>query len=189
MMDAKQLTQALAELSDAEWRQVQALPKKIPGTRPMTEYMLDTNAFNKLLDGEVSIDGFRGLRLVATHVQLDELRATKNAARAAALLGTFEKIDPKMDNTASAFPDVSNWDQSSFSDDGIAQNMLARLHQLNAAASKTHRDPKNPMRDVLIAHTAMSINATLISDDPQLRELVSEFGGRAISVRDAGAET
>jgi hypothetical protein len=64
--------------------------------------------------------------------------------------------------------------------------MLARLYQLNAHASKTHRDPKNPIRDVLIAHTAINVNATLISDDPQLRQLVAECGGRAISVRDAG---
>jgi hypothetical protein len=119
---------------------------------------------------------------------LDELRATKNAARAAALLSIFKKIDPRMDSTASAFPDVSNWDQSSWSDDGVAERMLARLHQLNAHASKTHRDPKNPIRDVLIAHTAINVNATLISDDPQLRQLVAECGGRAISVRDAGGE-
>jgi hypothetical protein len=59
--------------------------------------------------------------------------------------------------------------------------MLKRLEQLDAAARKKHGDPKNRMRDVLIGHTAIKINATLISDDPQLRQLVSEFGGRAIS--------
>ena len=150
----------------------------------MTAYILDTNVFNRLADGKASFDAFRGLSLAATHVQLDELSATKKPERAEELLRAFEKIDPKMDKTASAFPDVSNWDQSSFSDDGVAQNMLARLHQLNAAAGKTHRDPKNPIRDVLIAHTAININATLISDDPQLRQLVSEFGGLAISTSD-----
>ena len=62
----------------------------------MTAYMLDTNVFNRLLDGQVSIDAFRGLRLVATHVQLDELRATKNSARAAQLLRIFEEADPRM---------------------------------------------------------------------------------------------
>jgi hypothetical protein len=59
--------------------------------------------------------------------------------------------------------------------------MLDRLTQLDAAAGKKHRDPKNPIRDVLIGHTAININATLISADKQLRQLVSEFGGRAIS--------
>ena len=147
----------------------------------MTAYMLDTNIFNRLADGQVSIDAFRGLRLVATHVQLDELRATKNPARAADLRSAFEEIDPTLGSTASAFPDVSKWDQSSWSDDGVADRMLARLNQLNAAARKKHRDPNNPIRDVLIAHTAININATLISDDPQLRQLVSEYGGQATS--------
>jgi predicted nucleic acid-binding protein len=155
----------------------------------MTAYMLDTNVFNELLDGHVSIDAFRVRRLVATHVQLDELRATKNSKRAADLLSTFKEIAPRMGSTASAVWDVSNSDQSTWSaEDSVFENMLARLHQLNADSCKTHRDPKNPTRDVLIAHTAININATLISDDAQLRELVSEFGGRAISVRDAGSE-
>jgi predicted nucleic acid-binding protein len=155
----------------------------------MTAYMLDTNVFNRLLDGQVSIDAFRGLRLVATHVQLDELRATKNPARRAELKSTFEEIDPTMDSTASAFWDVSNWDQSSWTEDGVADRMLARLRQLDAGAGKKPRDPKNQTRDVLIAHSAISINATLISEDEPLRQLVSTFGGRAISVTDAGGET
>jgi predicted nucleic acid-binding protein len=150
----------------------------------MTAYMLDTNVFNELLDGHISIDAFRGLRLVATHVQLDEVRATKNPARAADLRSAFEEIAPTMGSTASAFPDVSNWDQSSWTDDGVADRMLARLNQLNAAARKKHRDPNNPIRDVLIADTAIRTNATLITDDEQLRGLVSEFGGRAISTSD-----
>jgi len=151
----------------------------------MTAYMLDTNVFNRLLDGQVSIDAFRGLRLVATHVQLDELRATKNSARAAELLRIFEEAEPRMDPTASAFWDVNRWDQSNWTpEDGVVKQMLARLTQLDAVAGKKHRDPKNPIRDVLIAHTAININATLISVDPQLRQLVSEFEGRAISPSD-----
>jgi predicted nucleic acid-binding protein len=148
----------------------------------MTAYMLDTNAFDRLLDGQVSFDTIRGLHLVATHVQLDELRAAekKQPERAAKLLSTFEEIDPTMDSTASAFWDVSNWDQSSW-EDGVADRMLARLRQLDADARKKHRDPKNQIRDVLVGHTAIKINATLISCDPQLRQLVSEFGGRAVS--------
>jgi hypothetical protein len=69
-------------------------------------------------------------------------------------------------------------------EDGVEQQMLERLTQLDAAEDKKHRDPKNRIRDVLIGHTAIRINATLISDDPQLRQLFSEFGGRAISTSD-----
>jgi len=71
-----------------------------------------------------------------------------------------------MGSTASSVSDVSNWDQSNWTpEDGVFQQMLPRLHQLNADARKEHRDPKNAIRDALIAHTAININATLISDD------------------------
>jgi hypothetical protein len=152
----------------------------------MTAYVLDTNVFDRLKDEHVSFDAFRGLRLIATHVQLDELSAARknHPARAADLLSTFEKIGPRMAPTTSASWDVSNWDQSSWSpEDGVDQKMVDRLTQLDTAVGKK-RDQKNRIRDVLIAHTAINISATLISDDQQLRQLVSEFGGRAISTSD-----
>ena len=120
-------------------------------------------------------------------VQWGELNAAKEKypERAAKLLAAFEKIDPRMDPTASAVFDVSNWDQSSWSaEDGVVEQMLQRLTQLDAEEGKKHRDPKNRIRDVLIGHTAIKNKATLISDDPRLRRLVSEFGGRAISTSD-----
>jgi hypothetical protein len=90
----------------------------------MTAYMLDTNVFDRLADGEVSFDAFRGLPLLATHVQWGELNAAKEKypERAAKLLAAFEKIDPRMDPTASAVFNVSNWDQSSWSaEDGVVE--------------------------------------------------------------------
>jgi predicted nucleic acid-binding protein len=66
--------------------------------------------------------------------------------------------------------------------------MLQRLTQLDAEEGKKHRDQKNRIRDVLIGHTAINVNATLISDDDGLRQLVSEFGGRAISTSDIKQE-
>ena len=152
----------------------------------MTAYMLDTNVFDRLLDKEVSIDAFRGRHLLATHVQLEELEAAKKnyPERAADLLSIFEEIDPKMHNTTSGLWDVSNWDQSDWSaKDGVVENMLKRLRELDALAGKKHR-PKNAGRDVLIAHTAINIDAMLISDDEPLRQLVSEFGGRTIPPSD-----
>jgi hypothetical protein len=139
--------------------------------------MLDANVFNRLADGKLSFDDFRDLHLVATHVQCDELRATPDPAMRNKLLRTFKKIYPKMDRTSSAFYDVSKWDRSSWSPEDCAdEKMLARLRKLD----KKDR-PENQRRDVLIGHTAIDINATLISDDKNLRQLVCEFRGRAIS--------
>src|SRR5262249_27316109 len=98
------------------------------------------------------------LPLLATHVQWDELNAAKEnyPQRAAKLLAAFQKVDPTMDSTASAFWDVSNRDQSTWSaEDGVEQQMLERLTQLDAEEGKKHRDPKNRIRDVLIGHTAI----------------------------------
>lgn len=101
------------------------------------------------------------------------------------MLSIFEKIDPRLDPTASAVWDVSKWDQSSWSaEDGVVEQMLQRLTQLDAEEGKKHRDQKNRIRDILIGHTAIKNKATLISDDPRLRRLVSEFGGRGISTSD-----
>ena len=62
----------------------------------MTAYMLDTNAFNHVLDDNIPVEAVRGLHLLATHVPWDELNATalKNPTRAAALLAVFEQIAP-----------------------------------------------------------------------------------------------
>src|SRR6266480_1188606 len=40
--------------------------------------------------------------------------------------------------------------------------------------------PLNQERDILIAETAVKNGATLVSDDRNLRKVVSEFGGRGI---------
>ena len=151
----------------------------------MTAYMLDTNAFNHVLDDNTPVEAFRGLHLLATHVQWDELNATalKNPTRAAALLAVFERIAPDIAITETAVWDVSRWDQAKYtSGDGVFERMLARLRELDKEAGKKHRDPLNPVRDVLIAETAIKIGATFVTGDQSLRRLVVEFGGRAVEL-------
>jgi hypothetical protein len=59
----------------------------------MPSYMFDTNIFNRILDGAVEISRFRGkTHFYATHVQLDELKATSNAQRRQELLAVFEEV-------------------------------------------------------------------------------------------------
>ncbi len=53
-------------------------------------YMLDTNVFNHLLDGKVDITCLKGRRLIATHIQRDEISNTENEVRRADLLSIFE---------------------------------------------------------------------------------------------------
>lgn len=65
--------------------------------------------------------------------------------------------------------------------------MLKRLCELDAATKKKHRDPYNPSRDVLIAETAIKEGLTLVSGDGNLRQVVSEFGGCAVSLEELRA--
>ena len=147
----------------------------------MTAYMLDTNAFNHVLDDNIPVEAVRGLHLLATHVPWDELNATalKNPTRAAALLAVFEQIAPDIAVTELAVWNVSNWNQAKYtSGDGVFERMSARLSELDKEAGKKHRDPLNPTRDALIAETAIKIGATFVTGDQSLRSLVVEFGGR-----------
>ncbi len=152
----------------------------------MDTCMLDTNIFNRVTDGDIPIEAFQGLRMFATHVQLDELNATKNPDRAAALLNVFERVAPDVVATSSLVWDVSRWGQANWTaDDGVFQAILERLQALDAESGKTHRDPNNPVRDALIAETAIKNDLTLVSEDLNLRRVVGEFGSRAIDLKAA----
>src|SRR5512142_1596932 len=78
-------------------------------------YMLDTNVFNRILDGVVEPSFPAGGRIVVTHVQRDELAATRNDTRREALLDVFHEVAPDRVPTASAVWGVSRWDEASWS--------------------------------------------------------------------------
>jgi hypothetical protein len=69
--------------------------------------------------------------------------------------------------------DQANWNDGS----GNFDNILARLQQLDARKKK--KKP-NQLRDILIAETAIKNRAILVIGDSNLRQVVSEFGGKAI---------
>ena len=47
---------------------------------------------------------------------------------------------------------------------------------------KKHRDELNPLRDVLIAETALKNDLVFVSEDRNLRTVVEEFGGVAMDI-------
>lgn len=150
----------------------------------MTSYMLDTNLFNYVLDGKLSVQPLRGRHLVVTHIQHDELSAAKGH-RADDLREVIKAIAPEQIATELAVWDVSAWDQSKYSaEDGVLEKMLARLRELDAASGKRSRNPFNQDRDALIAETTVKNSLTLISGDANLRQVTMEFGGSAIDFAD-----
>jgi hypothetical protein len=145
-------------------------------------YLLDTNVFNVVFKNLLAVEEFRGVPLLVTHVQADELRATRCLATATGLLAVFEQIGPEETPTRSAVWDISKWDKASWPDeDEVFDRMLVRLKALDTASGKKPRDPANQLRDILIAETAVKSGLTLVSDDVNLRCVTTEFGGNAIT--------
>src|SRR5437762_4966089 len=93
--------------------------------------MFDTNVFNRILDGEISLQNLKGCVVAhATHIQRDELNNTKEPKRRADLTQVFERVfaeSPPTDYvvpTCSAVWDVSRWDQAKWGADDNLYSML-----------------------------------------------------------------
>jgi hypothetical protein len=147
----------------------------------LPKYMLDTNLFDCVLDGKITIAPDVPLHLLATGVQRAELDACPIPERREKLLTVFDEIGPIVTRTesfafgiAGAGWNESNWNDSS----GRYMRMLNRLQQLDT--NKRKRLGLGQDRDILIAETAIKNHVTLVTDDWNLRQVVLEFGGRAI---------
>jgi predicted nucleic acid-binding protein len=144
-------------------------------------YMLDTNLFNRLVEGKLSVAAVSHLRLLATHVQLSELRATKNLERRNKLLAVFDDVGPEI--VLSAFLldiEGAGLDQGELVDPARHARFARMLERLQALEAK-RRDARNQIRDIAIAEKALDFGATLVTDDPELGKVMEEFGGRAIN--------
>ena len=144
-------------------------------------YMLDTNVFNALLDGEIALDAMAGRRLLVTGIQAGECRLTSDPVRRAALLKMIEVVDPEVCLAASFAFDIdgaglgqANWNDGT----GTFERMHTRLKELD---KKPRRQELNQIRDVLIAETAIKLGATLVTNDGKLAEMVAEFGGQVMT--------
>ena len=142
-----------------------------------------------MVDGKISAAAFAGRRVFVIGIQAAELQATRTPERRAALLAAFEKINPATVPASSFLLGIegaglgqAEWNDGS----GIFEKMLNRLQALdrNNATGSLH----NQLRDISIAETAFKKGATVVSDDINLRKVMSEFGGRAIDCSEFGLE-
>jgi predicted nucleic acid-binding protein len=142
----------------------------------MPGFLLDTNIFNRLVDDDVNLAALRGKgRIYVTHVQRDELAATRSKERAAALLATFDAIEQEKVSTSAAAWNVSKWDEAEWGDaDGMFRPMMASLAKRNGGK-------RNNVQDVLLAVTAHAHHLTLVSEDADLRSVMIQHGGAAMS--------
>ena len=146
---------------------------------PISKFMFDTNIFNAIIDGEVSLGAVNeSHEYFVTHIQRDELDATSNKERRKELLKVFEVITPVSIPTESALWDTSDWDSSKWSKKGgLYDRILKQLEK-----EKPH--DRGNIKDALIGLTAIKTGITLVTDDRALRETIKELDGVAICLSD-----
>lgn len=142
----------------------------------MNGYTPDTNVLNGAADGRSQLPDLQSeVHYYATHIQVDELSATKDETRRTSLLQEFLTIDPIRLPTESFVYDVSRWDLAKWGDGILFPQIRALLDARNHAKSSN-------IQDALIAETAIKNSLTLVSEDADLRLVVHHLGGSAVRV-------
>ena len=162
--------------------------------------MFDTNVFNRILDGAISLNTFAGrVEGYATHIQLDEINNTNNPERRPALIEVFNHVvagtEPtgsfvlgvsrlgkarlggeRVVPTTSAVYGVSKYAHATYSaEDNLYAALKGRLDSMN-------QHKPNNLQDALIAETSIKEGHVLVSDDADLVTVTREYGGLCLSV-------
>jgi len=138
-------------------------------------YMLDTTVFNHIVRDDVDLSSLpENATFLVTHIQLNEIQATRNEEKRQRLLRVFAEVPSKRVPTESAMWDVSEWREAKWGkEDGLFEAMLASLNKRNGSK-------ENNGKDVLIAETAIRNGYALVTDDSDLANVVREFNGKTI---------
>lgn len=146
-------------------------------------YMLDTNCFDRILDGKLAFRTPPGTTLMCTGVQRDELSRCTPPSRREALLEVFHTLNLNVELASSFCFDIegAGWGQAHWNDGtGRFDQMLDRLKELDRRDKKKPKDPRNQIRDIVNAETALKTGLILVTTDKNLEKVLIEFGGRAV---------
>jgi|Laugrefa1bdmlbdn_1035148.scaffolds.fasta_scaffold01116_5 hypothetical protein len=139
-------------------------------------YMLDSNAFDKVVDHKIYSDLFSTHPIFVTHIQKGELENTPDAEKRAALLNILHQVG--VIPTESFIWGVSRWGECTWhdGDDGVLQT-------LRGLKPTTDIKIGNHDRDALIAYSAFKNDLTLVTEDKDLLKKMKSVGGKAIDVK------
>lgn len=167
----------------------------------MTQCMFDTNIFNRIFDGVVSLDEMgKSVVVHVTHIQRDEIGNTSDPVRRGALQKVFRDATSTTVATNSFVLDVSRLDAASIGDDRVVptgslvwgitawgqgkwgvgelfQTLKAELDTLNGGKS-------NNVHDALIAETSIKGGYLLVTEDRDLDSVAKNNGGQCMSLTD-----
>src|SRR3989338_8878472 len=154
------------------------------------KFMLDTNAYNQLLDNDISVDDLKG-DFFTTHIPEDELNNTQVEDRRKKLNAKFKEIHQKELPTESAVCDTSNWDKSKWTDsDTPTESFVLGTSRLGGAKlgdgvsynkilvflEKIKPNDRGNIKDALIGETASKQDMILVTDDYGLFYAVTNKG-------------
>lgn len=142
-----------------------------------TVNILDTNIFNRLLDGQIAIAQLPLGQYVATHIQLDEIERTPDPERRAELHAQFASIIDEVTPTESFVLDFSRLDMARLGDAVVFEQLRDTL---SAAAPQRFTANTN---DALIGEAAINNGYTLVTADRELASIVRRLGGDVIEFK------
>ena len=154
------------------------------------KFMLDTNAYNQLLDNDISVDDLKG-EFFTTHIPEDELNNTRVEDRRKKLNAKFKEIHQKELPTESAVWDTSKWNKAKWTDsDTPTESFVLGTSRLGGAKlgdgvsydkileflEKIKPNDRGNIKDALIGETASKQDMILVTDDYGLFYAVTNKG-------------
>ncbi len=135
------------------------------------KYFLDTCIFNWVLDGKCSISDLPDGEYFITHIQQDELSATKNEARRNELRQIFETFKYTQTPTGVFVLGKSNLGEAALIDDGIYDQIFSNLSKRQPQLRKleSHRC------DAITGATVYSSGYGLVTADEVFSNVMNEF--------------
>jgi rRNA-processing protein FCF1 len=142
--------------------------------------LLDTNVFNRILDGLCEPCLFEKYQIFVTHIQRDELAATGNDKRRSELMRIFHSIPTTQASTETSIWNDTPWNEGMWSsDNGVYDVLFKRIQELDR---KSKNKSLNQSRDARIADVAIANGFTLITTDAALATAAKESGCHVLSV-------
>lgn len=168
-------------------------------------FMFDTSAFNHIVDYGIDVAIFPTTNhYYVTHLQLDELKKTKDIPRRERLLGVFSKVITLKVLTESALWNISKWDEAKWSDEPLTptESFVLNVSRLNAAKisdgtilsslirdmdtvtrEKKNYNETNNKIDMLMGETCIKNGFIFVTDDNAAMSVIKKYGGQAITLK------
>ena len=138
--------------------------------------MLDTNVFNRLLDGLWDLSHLPDdAPCYVTHVQRDELAKTRNQHRRDGLLAKLKTAAPTSVLTETMIVGISRVGGCRISDGVKYEELVQEL-------TKRKKQESN-LQDALIAEAALKSDFTLVSADSILIGVMAAHSGKTLKIK------